>query len=91
MPLTLTRLARNWRPTTSRRGSRYVQFQCYQRAAEVAERVYAHDEAIGLLKHGLRLLPNVADRARRDEQELDMLRLLSLALVATQGYGRRRR
>jgi DNA-binding SARP family transcriptional activator len=60
---------------------------CYQRAAEVVERVYAHDEAIGLLKHGLRLLPNVADRARRDEQELDMLRLLSLALVATQGYG----
>ena len=60
---------------------------CYQRAAEVAERVYAHDEAIGLLKHGLRLLPNVADQARREEQELDMLRLLSLALVATQGYG----
>ena len=60
---------------------------CYQRAAEVAQRVYAHEEAIGLLRHGLRLLHNLPDQARREEQQLNLLRLLSLALVATRGYG----
>jgi predicted ATPase len=59
----------------------------YQRAAEVAQRVYAHAEAIGLLRHGLQLLHNVFDQARREEHELELLRLLSLALVATEGYG----
>jgi DNA-binding SARP family transcriptional activator/predicted ATPase len=59
----------------------------YERAAEVAQQVYAHDEAIGLLRHGLRLLHNVPDEARRKEQQLNLLRLLSLALVATEGYG----
>ena len=59
----------------------------YQRAAEVAQRVYAHAEAIGLLRHGLQLLHNVPDQARREEQQLDLLRLLSLSLVATEGYG----
>jgi DNA-binding SARP family transcriptional activator len=59
----------------------------YQRAAEVAQRVYAHAEAIGLLRHGLQLLHNVPDQASREEHELDLLRLLSLALVATEGYG----
>ena len=58
----------------------------YQRAAEVAQRVYAHDEAIRLLRHGLRLLHHVPDTRRRDEQHLNLLRLLSLALVATRGY-----
>jgi DNA-binding SARP family transcriptional activator len=58
----------------------------YQRAAEVAQRVYAHDEAIRLLRHGLRLLHNVPDARRRDGQHLSLLRLLSLALVATRGY-----
>jgi predicted ATPase len=60
---------------------------CYQRAAEVAQRVYAHEEAIGLLSHGLQLLRNLPDQARREEQQLNLLRLLSLALVATRGYG----
>jgi DNA-binding SARP family transcriptional activator/predicted ATPase len=60
---------------------------CYQRAAEVAQRVYAHEEAIGLLRHGLQLLRNLPDQARREEQQLNLLRLLSLALVATRGYG----
>ena len=59
----------------------------YQRAAEVAQRVYAHEEAIGLLRHGLQLLRNLPDQARREEQQLNLLRLLSLALVATRGYG----
>ena len=58
----------------------------YQRAAELAQRVYAHAEAIGLLRHGLQLLHNVPDQALREEHELGLLRLLSLALVATEGY-----
>ena len=49
--------------------------------------MYAHDEAIGLLRRGLELLHHVPDEARREEQQLDLLRLLSLALVATEGYG----
>jgi tetratricopeptide (TPR) repeat protein len=59
----------------------------YRRAAEVAQRVYAHDEAIGHLRHCLGLLNNVPDKARREEQQLQLLQLLSLALVATLGYG----
>jgi hypothetical protein len=59
----------------------------YHRAAEVAQRVYAHAEAIGLLRHGLQLLHNVREQARREEQQLHLLRLLSLSLVATEGYG----
>jgi predicted ATPase len=58
----------------------------YQHAAEVAQRVYAHEEAIGLIGHGLGLLDSLTDK-RRDEQRLSLLRLLSLALVATHGYG----
>ena len=59
----------------------------YQRAAEVAQRVYAHEEAISLLRRGLWLLQNLPDQTRREEQQLNLLRLLSLALVATRGYG----
>ena len=59
----------------------------YQRAAEVAQRVYAHDEAIGLLRRGLQSAAPCPGRVRREEQQLDLLRLLSLALVATEGYG----
>jgi DNA-binding SARP family transcriptional activator/predicted ATPase len=60
---------------------------CYLRAAEVVQRVYAHEEAIGLLRHGLQLLPNLPDQAQTKELQLNLLRLLSLALVATRGYG----
>jgi DNA-binding SARP family transcriptional activator len=59
----------------------------YQHAAEVSQSVYAHEEAIGLLRHGLRLMHNVPDKAVRDESQLALLRLLSLSLVATHGYG----
>jgi DNA-binding SARP family transcriptional activator len=59
----------------------------YQRAAEVAQGMYAYEEALGLLRRGLGLLDHVADRARQDELRLNLLRLLSLALVATRGYG----
>jgi DNA-binding SARP family transcriptional activator len=58
----------------------------YQRAAEFAQRVYANDEAIGLLRRGLQLLHKLPDQARHEEQQLNLLRLLSLALVATRGY-----
>jgi DNA-binding SARP family transcriptional activator/predicted ATPase len=81
-------------PVSARLASHYEQagepvhaIPCYQRAAEVAQRVYAHDEAVGLLRRGLQLLPHVPDEVRRKEQQLDLLRLLSLALVATEGYG----
>jgi DNA-binding SARP family transcriptional activator/predicted ATPase len=59
----------------------------YQRAVEVAQRVYAHEEAISLLRHSLALLLKLTDKARRDELELALFVLLSLALVATRGYG----
>jgi DNA-binding SARP family transcriptional activator len=59
----------------------------YQRAADVAQGMYAHEEAIGLLTHSLALLHHVSDKLRRDELQLDLLRSLSLALVATRGYG----
>jgi DNA-binding SARP family transcriptional activator/tetratricopeptide (TPR) repeat protein len=59
----------------------------YQRAAEVTQRVYAYEEATGLLRHGLRLLNNLPDRVSHKELQLNLLRLLSLALVATHGYG----
>ena len=59
----------------------------YQRAADVAQRVYAHEEALVAIRRGLELLDNVSDRALRDELELKLSQLLTLALVATQGYG----
>ncbi len=61
----------------------------YQRAAEVAQRLYAHEESIALIKRGLALLDQVPDLAEREQQEVDLLRLSSLALVATRGYGAR--
>ena len=59
----------------------------YQHAAEVAQQVYAHQEAIGLLQHDLVLLHNLSDTKLRAEQQLSILVLLSLSLVATLGYG----
>ena len=49
--------------------------------------MYAYDEAIALLRRGLALIDNLPDTANRAEQQLNLLRLLSLALVATHGYG----
>ena len=59
----------------------------YQRAADVAQGRYAYEEAIGLLRHGLGLLRDLPDKGRRDQLQLNLLRSLSLALVATRGYG----
>jgi DNA-binding SARP family transcriptional activator len=59
----------------------------YERAAEVAQRLYAYDEAMALLRRGLALIDNLLDKENWAEQQLNLLRLLSLALVATHGYG----
>jgi DNA-binding SARP family transcriptional activator len=49
----------------------------YQQAAEVAQRVYANDDAINLLTRGLALLEGLPAGPKRDTQEL----VLQLALV----------
>jgi predicted ATPase len=59
----------------------------YQRAADVAQGRYAYEEAIGLLRQGLGLVRQLPDEARSDELQLNLLRSLSLALVAIRGYG----
>jgi predicted ATPase len=58
----------------------------YQRAAELAQRVYAHYEAIHLLRKGLDLLAALAPGPERDTRELAMQAALGTSLVATQGY-----
>ncbi|HLJ82166.1 MAG TPA: BTAD domain-containing putative transcriptional regulator [Ktedonobacterales bacterium] len=49
----------------------------YHRAAEVARRVYANDDAITLLLRGLVLLDQLPSGARRDTQELRLLQALA--------------
>ena len=58
----------------------------YQRAAIVAQRVYANDDAIGLLSRGLGLLAGVPAGTKRDSQELSLLLVLSPALRVTRGW-----
>ena len=57
----------NWRAHYEQAGEAVRAIPFYQRAAEVAQRVYAHEEAIDLLSRGLRLLDNLRDQARYDE------------------------
>ncbi len=59
----------------------------YQRAAEVAQRVGANQEAIGLLHRGLSLLGSLPPSLERDAQELGLQTALGVSLVATEGYG----
>jgi tetratricopeptide (TPR) repeat protein len=59
----------------------------YQRAAEVAQLLYANDQVITILEHALALLGNLPSSRHREERRLSLLELLSLALVATRGYG----
>lgn len=89
-----TLYADNFDPVSAQLAAHYDQagdalraISFYQQSAEVAQRVYAHQEATYLLRHGLGLLDNVPDQASHKELQLNLLRLLSLALVATQGYG----
>jgi predicted ATPase len=58
----------------------------YQRAAAVARRVYANDDAIGLLSRGLGLLERLPASLERDRQELSLLLALSAALRVTRGW-----
>jgi DNA-binding SARP family transcriptional activator len=58
----------------------------YQRAAVVAQRVYANDDAIGLLSRGLELLEGLPAGTKRDAQELTMLLSLVPALRVTRGW-----
>ena len=59
----------------------------YRRAAELAQRVHAHHEAIHLLRRGLDLLAGLAPGQERDAQELAMQTALGTSHVATIGYG----
>ncbi|MDB5076318.1 MAG: repeat:Bacterial transcriptional activator domain:Tetratricopeptide 4, partial [Chloroflexi bacterium] len=58
----------------------------YQRAAAVAQRVYANDDAIRLLSRGLELLEGLPAGVKRDTQELNLLLLLAPALRVTRGW-----
>ena len=59
----------------------------YRRAAEVAQRVGANQEAIDLLQRGLNLLEMLPPSLDRDARELDLRTALGVSLVATKGYG----
>jgi DNA-binding SARP family transcriptional activator/predicted ATPase len=58
----------------------------YQRAAAVAQRVYANDEAIGLLSRGLALLEGLPAGMRRDTQELGLLLALAPTVRVAKGW-----
>ena len=59
----------------------------YQRAAEVAQRVYAHAEAAQLLSRGLTLLGSLPPGRGQDLRELSMQTQLGPSLVSMRGYG----
>ncbi|HEU5345585.1 MAG TPA: AAA family ATPase [Ktedonobacterales bacterium] len=58
----------------------------YQRAALVAQRVFAHEDAIRLLRHCLVLLEQLPNGATRDQQELDILLGLAPLYRITRGW-----
>lgn len=58
----------------------------YQRAATVAQRVYANAEAISFLQRGLALLETRPASPARDAQELALQTALGVSLVALKGY-----
>jgi predicted ATPase/transcriptional regulator with XRE-family HTH domain len=66
-------------------GDRAVYY--YQRAASFAQRVYANDEAMTLLKRAVTLLATLPPSQQRDERELAVYTALGASLVATKGYG----
>jgi DNA-binding SARP family transcriptional activator len=59
----------------------------YQRASDVARRVYASAEAITLLSRGLAALARLPQSTARDEQELALQTALGIAFFVTQGAG----
>jgi DNA-binding SARP family transcriptional activator/predicted ATPase len=58
----------------------------YQRAAQVALRVYADEEVARLLRRALGLLMKLPETQARDRQELELLTALGSALIATRGW-----
>ena len=58
-----------------------------QRAATVAQRVFAHEEAVHLLHKGLALVVTLPASPARDERELELQTALGTSLVSLQGYG----
>ena len=61
----------------------------YARAAAVAQRAYANEEAVGLLSRGLRLLDSQPHSRERDARELALRIALGVPLVILRGYGTR--
>ncbi len=58
----------------------------YQRAAAVAKRVYANEDAINLLSRSLELLELLPAGAKRDKQELSLLLALVPLYQVTKGW-----
>jgi predicted ATPase len=61
--------------------------QYYERAAGMAQRVYANEEAISLLNKGLALLQRLPPSQERDARELALQTELGVSLIASRGYG----
>ena len=58
----------------------------YRRAAEGAQLLYAHADAVGLLQRALELVAVAPESADRDAQELELRTALLAPLVSEQGY-----
>jgi predicted ATPase len=58
----------------------------YQRAAAVAQRVYANEDAISLLSHSLELLELLSAGTKRDKQELGLQLVLAALYRVTKGW-----
>jgi DNA-binding SARP family transcriptional activator/predicted ATPase len=58
----------------------------YQRAATVAQRIYANEDAITLLSRGLAQLTRLPAGARRDQQELNLRLALAPLYRITRGW-----
>jgi DNA-binding SARP family transcriptional activator len=58
----------------------------YQRAAELAQEVYANADAIGLLRRGLALLERLPESAARDKRELALQTALCVSLNALKTF-----
>jgi tetratricopeptide (TPR) repeat protein len=58
----------------------------YQRAGTVAANVYANEDAVHLLMHGLELLTQLPSGEKRDEQELALQLALAPIIIITNGH-----
>lgn len=58
----------------------------YQRAATVAQRMYAYEDAIGLLSRGLELLELLPAGSKRDKQKLNLQLALTPIYRITKGW-----